>query len=268
MKQPLANRLPNSPCESLLSRHDMRSMGNPQPNRPTHLQRGLLSRPLDTLVFLLPLLIFYETTSLIRGKDRLIAFDLLQQFIALFGRAGMWAPALGVVVILLATHLASGESWSIRWRRVGWMYGEAAGLALPLLALSWVVPLASGPLGPLPLFDRVALGIGAGIYEELVFRLMAISLMVMAGVDLLRLNRTGVAVAAILLSSLAFAAHHHPPLGMEPFDLTSFGFRTMAGMYLALIFWYRGYGPAAGCHAAYNIGLACLVSCFTSSTTI
>jgi hypothetical protein len=34
-----------------------------------------------------------------------------------------------------------------------------------------------------------------------------------------------------------------------------FLFRTIAGVYLAIIFWYRGYGSAAGCHAAYNVGL-------------
>ena len=39
----------------------------------------------------------------------------------------------------------------------------------------------------------------------------------------------------------------------------AFGFRTIAGMYLAIVFWYRGYGPAAGCHAAYNVALVCLV---------
>ena len=109
-----------------------------------------------------------------------------------------------------------------------------------------------------PLLDRLALGIGAGIYEELVFRLVLISLVVMIGVDVLRLRQTTVAVVAVAVSSLAFAAHHHPPIGTEAFALVPFMFRTIAGVYLALVFWYRGYGPAAGCHAAYNVALALL----------
>ncbi len=233
-------------------------------------KRGLLARPLDALVFLLPLIIFYELTSLTRQQDRVIAFDLLQRFFELFGHTGMWAPGLGVIAILLATHAASGERWSIRWSRVGLMYVEATGLCVPLLVLNWTVPLTtvwgrlhlwdrlSSQSTASPLLDKIAMGIGAGIYEELVFRLVVISLVVMIGVDVLRLGRLPVAVAAVALSSLAFAAHHHQPIGTEPFDVVPFLFRTIAGLYLAVIFWYRGYGLAAGCHAAYNVALACL----------
>ena len=266
-------------------------MPGKQPSPDPQTRRGLLARPLDAFVFLLPLIIYYEIMSLARHQDRVIAFDLLRRFFELFGQTGMWAPGLGVIAILLATHFASGEKWRIRWGRVGLMYLEAAGLAVPLLALNWTVPLTArvggmvtpvsspilgGTLGEViahtavgvwpdgldntiqPLLDRLALGIGAGIYEELVFRLVLISLVVMIGVDVLRLRQTPVAVVAVAISSLAFAAHHHLPIGTEPFALVPFMFRTIAGVYLALVFWYRGYGPAAGCHAAYNVALALL----------
>ena len=71
--------------------------------------------------------------------------------------------------------------------------------------------------------------------------------------DLFRASRGWVAVLAVGLSSLAFAAHHHPPIGADPFTWPRFVFRTIAGVYLAVIFWFRGYGPAAGAHAAYNM---------------
>jgi len=209
-------------------------------------------------VFLSPLIVFYELISFTRQQNRVIAFDLLRRFFELFGHAGMWAPGLGVIAILLATHITSGEKWSIRWSRVGLMYLEAAGLAIPLLVLNWTIPLAGTEFVTTGLLNKIAMGIGAGIYEELVFRLVVISLVIMIGVDLLRFDRVPVAVCAIVLSSLAFAAHHHRPIGVEPFDAAPFIFRTIAGMYLAIIFWYRGYGPAAGCHAAYNVALACL----------
>lgn len=137
------------------------------------------------------------------------------------------------------------------------MYVESLALCVPLLLLNWAVPLMAAS-SESSLLQRMALSIGAGIYEELLFRLILISLMVMIGVDLLRLDRAAVAVTAILLSSLVFAAHHHPPIGAEPFDAVRFLFRTMAGVYLAAIFWFRGYGPAAGCHAAYNLTLVIL----------
>lgn len=192
-----------------------------------------------------------------RSADRVIAFDLMWRFVALFGQVGAWTPALTVVAILIATHAASGEPWKVHWRRVLAMYPESVVLALPLLLLIWTVPLAAGTFQA-PLLDRIALGIGAGIYEELVFRLALISLILMIGADLLHFDRRNVVIVAVAVSALFFAAHHHRPFGADPFDPLRFAFRTGAGVYLAAIFWFRGYAPAAGCHAAYNVALVFL----------
>ncbi len=242
-------------------------MVRPQRQSRARTRRGTLARPLDALVFLLPLIIFYEAASLVR-QDRVIAFDFLRRFFELFGSVGMWAPGLAVIVILLATHIASRDKWSIHWRRVGWMYVESVALSVPLLLLNWAVPLAASTGVFHPLWEGLALSIGAGIYEELVFRLILISTMVMIGADLLRWNQVWVTAAAVVISSLAFAAHHHRLVfwgvelssGAEPFDALRFCFRSMAGVYLAAIFWFRGYGPAAGCHAAYNVTLVTLAA--------
>ncbi len=217
-------------------------------------RRGLLARPLDALVFLLPLVILSEAGSIAR-PDQVIAFDLMRKFFGLFGYVGTLAPGLGVVIILVATHFASREKWRIHWSRVGLMYPEAVILALPLLVLNTLIPLTAGAGNGESYFSGLAVSIGAGIYEELVFRLILISIIMIIGVDLLKLGPVRVAVVAVLLSSLAFAAHHHQPIGAEPFDPVRFAFRTIAGMYLAIVFWFRGYGLAAGCHAAYNAAL-------------
>jgi hypothetical protein len=92
----------------------------------------------------------------------------------------------------------------------------------------------------------------------MVFRLVLISVIVMLGVDVLRMDRTVVAVVAVCGSSLAFAAHHHSPIGSEPFNVVRFAFRSVAGAYLALVFWFRGYGSAAGAHATYNVVIAAI----------
>ncbi len=222
-------------------------------------KRGILAKPLDALVFLLPLILFAELASQ-TGHEQLIASVLLRAFFELFGPAGLWAPGLAVVVILLATHLASGQKWRIRMRTVWLMYVEVGLLAAPLVALNWMIPLGSWRgVSAMPAVDRIALGVGAGIYEELVFRLIFLSLIVMIGADLLRLGQAKVALAGIVLTSLVFAAHHHQPIGAEPFDAMRFTFRAIAGVYLAVIFWYRGYGSAAGCHAAYNATLVLML---------
>ncbi len=213
--------------------------------------RRILASPLDSLIFLLPLIIFYEV-SIAFQPTVVVAYDFLRQCLQNFGHLGVWAPGAAIVIILLATHIASRRPWSIRWRRVFLMYPEAILATGPLLALSWAVSLSASSPQPGQLISQLAVGIGAGIYEELVFRLIMISLIVVVAADLLKLKKTTVAITAIILSSLLFSAHHHPPIGTEPFGLVPFSFRALAGVYLATVFWFRGYGAAAGTHAAYN----------------
>lgn len=243
-------------------------MPTKKPARKPKPQRGLLARPLDSLVFLLPLIIFFQVAFLIYPEalaaqpQRVIAFGLVLRFFELFGQFGMWAPALAIVVILIATHAAAKEPWTIHLSQVSLMYAEAMLMAVPLLVLNWAVPLQSVDLPSMigaespSVIETLALGIGAGVYEELIFRLVLISIVMMIGVDVMNAPATPVAITAVAISALVFAAHHHAPLGVEPFDVGRFAFRTLAGVYLAVIFWFRGYGPAAGCHAAYNVALA------------
>lgn len=221
----------------------------------------LWNHPLESLVFLLPLLAFYEIGCLLLTRSAygstqecVVAFHLLQVFFALFGTTAFWMPGLAVAIILLCTHAASRKPWRVRSRVIALMYAESVLLAAPLLAFNHVLqatPLSAVDSGRL--FSDLVLGIGAGIYEELVFRLVMIALLVMIGSDLLRLSSGLTLGLAIALSALAFSAHHHPPLGSEPFMLDKFLFRAMAGVYLGVLFVFRGYGPAAGTHAAYNV---------------
>ena len=57
----------------------------------------------------------------------------------------------------------------------------------------------------------------------------------------------------MLVSAVLFAAHHHPPIGSEPFHSMRFLFRAAAGLFLGALFVYRGYGVAAGTHVLYNL---------------
>lgn len=219
--------------------------------------RVTVANPLDMLIFLLPLIIFYEIVCL-GYPQRVIAYNILRHFMLLFGAVGVWAPALMIPVILLATHIVSGKLWKVHWGEVAWMYVESLLCAIPLLLLNWTVPLMAAEPGLTGTITAMAQGIGAGVYEELVFRLVFISLVLVIGSDVFGGDRRIVGVVAILLSAILFAAHHHYPIGAEPFDWVRFMFRMVAGVYLSTIFWYRGYASAAGCHAAYNSVLVLL----------
>ena len=114
--------------------------------------------------------------------------------------------------------------------------------AMGLVALGW----AGGGL-----FGDVVLSIGAGIYEELVFRLLLVGL----GSFLLRrlfpLPRETALVITVLVSAALFSAYHY--LGQDQFEVFSFVWRTAAGVYLGTLFAVRGFGIAAGAHACFDI---------------
>ena len=109
----------------------------------------------------------------------------------------------------------------------------------------------------IPLAGRLVGYCGAGIYEELLFRLMLLPLV--AGLARLAGATPRVSwAAAILVTSLTFSAAHYDlvaPYG-EPFALASFAFRFLAGAFFAVLFVYRGFGVAAGAHALYDMLVA------------
>ena len=83
--------------------------------------------------------------------------------------------------------------------------------------------------------------------------------------DIFKMGRSNSIVFSVLASAALFGAHHHIDfLTGEPnygdlFDWTKFIFRTMAGIYFAILFAMRGFGIAAGTHAFYDI-IATLVN--------
>ncbi len=114
-------------------------------------------------------------------------------------------------------------------------------------------------IGRESLLANIVTGVGAGIYEELVFRLILMCALMMLFERLLGLSRTGSVILSVLVSAGLFSAHHHivfvdGRFGQgAAFGWTEFGFRTIAGIYFAILFAIRGFGIAAGTHAFYDI---------------
>ena len=232
-------------------------------------------RPLDSLVFLLPLIAIYELGTLYwlprwsAGPDVNVgAHVLLQMFFRLFGPSSYHLPALLVVAILLSWHIASGARWRVRWSAVAGIAGESLCLALPLLLLQ--DSLHAGLTGSTDQrwFPSAVLSIGAGVYEELVFRLGVITIASMVLIDLMRLPRNGSMVAIVLLAAGLFASYHHVYPATEPFRMVPFLFRAAAGIYLGGVFVLRGFGVTAGVHTCYNLLIISVAAAESASQTV
>jgi membrane protease YdiL (CAAX protease family) len=97
----------------------------------------------------------------------------------------------------------------------------------------------------------VVLSLGAGIYEELVFRLIAFAALSLVFVDLLKGDRRRAGPLIVVVAAVLFALYHYK--GPEAFTWPTFVFRTVAGLYFGVVFLVRGFGVTVGSHAAYDI---------------
>ena len=140
-----------------------------------------------------------------------------------------------------------------------------------LAVLLWIVYCAESALfhsvrqpitAPLGVKFREAVGfLGAGIYEELLFRMLGLSLVIwlFRGIGLSPVRGM---VSAALLTSLAFAIAHYIGTYGDEFYWSSFAFRFTAGVFFSVLFMYRGFGVVAGAHAAYNILVGLVLASF------
>ncbi|MFN7022143.1 MAG: type II CAAX prenyl endopeptidase Rce1 family protein, partial [Phycisphaerales bacterium] len=125
-----------------------------------------------------------------------------------------------------------------------WGGGESCLLAMP----SPTLPGANG-LGQQPLGAGLTLAVGAGLYEEMLFRLVGLAVLHFILADLIGLPARWAAAGAVLLSAIAFAVYHQPPLT----DYGAIIFYILSGIYLGAIYVLRGFGIAVGTHAMYDV---------------
>ncbi len=218
------------------------------------------AKPLTSLIFLAIPLLLYElgtgwllTDAEEKFEIRVLAFNYLRGFLSFFGATAHYLPAMAVVGILLAWHMARKDPWRLRPLAVSTMACESILLAIPLLVLgmlqSTYLPLAAADGAAT---RGVVLAFGAGIYEELLFRLVGLTLLNVLFVDLLRIKRPVAIGLMVLISAMAFSAYHYLTPAAPPVRMTVFIFRTLAGGYFAVLFICRGFGVTAGCHIAYD----------------
>jgi hypothetical protein len=212
--------------------------------------------PLHSLAFLLPAMVLYEIGTSLHPSDP-IAFRMLELFFRQLGATGRFIPSLFVISILLIWHIVRKDPWKLRMDTLWGMLLESCLLAFPLLALGasvarWNihVPLSAGTG---PWLDNAVLSLGAGVYEEFIFRLVLMTLISMLLHDLLIVHKSLSNLLMVLASAVLFSLYHY--LGAESFQLRSFTFRTIAGIYFAGLFLTRGFGVTAGTHILYDIAI-------------
>jgi membrane protease YdiL (CAAX protease family) len=231
----------------------------------------LSMRPLHILLFLVPFIAAYEVGSLLylTGEggtaETIRAHRILSEVFAWFGAGGLHLPAALTVVVLLVWQFLSGDKWAVSWRVLPLMLAECIAWTLPLLVLGLLLVSVLGinTQAAAAVTEDVARGlgadltiaIGAGVYEELLFRMVGLGLVHMIAVDLLRLRDAPGQVVSVIVTSLAFALYHDVAgaAGGGSIDWLHLSYYFLAGVAFGVIYLLRGFGIAVGVHALYDV---------------
>jgi membrane protease YdiL (CAAX protease family) len=216
-------------------------------------------QPLASLAFVLPMMLVYEIGVWKLGVQNGADVWMGKMLDAMGFRLHLFLPLL-TIAILLGWHHVLHRPWRISVGILTTMAVEslllAIGLRMVLVLQSTMLLQIAEPAAAAPAWSerfKEAIGFfGAGIYEELLFRLILIAAarrLIGLWVSDAKTN----AVLAVLASSVVFAAAHYVGPAGDVFRWFSFSFRFVAGVFFALLFLYRGFGITAGTHALYDI---------------
>ncbi len=239
----------------------------PRPDGPRSYWTETL-RPLPSLIFILPILLAYELAVDRLGGPaaevvRTGADAWMRQGLAGLGLTDPMLPPLGLVIGLLAWQGAERRDWRFDPGCLIGMAVESLVLAIVLIGLCRLVDLGFARLDGEVVLQATMPGerrgwallvgfLGAGLYEETLFRLTLVP-----GIyGILRLLQAPTIVAgtiAVTGSSLLFSMAHHAGSPGEAFTWFAFIFRWLAGVFFAWVFVVRGFGVAVGTHTAYDI---------------
>jgi hypothetical protein len=226
-----------------------------------------------SLVFALPLLALYELLAALqphdpRGGEIRNGADVIlrEAFAAIAGARGG---------LLFGICLIGGSLWlvgrDVRAKgmptRLGVFAGMAAEAALLAVLCGIIVNAvtarllgllavgAGGGVAAMPWSMRLMISLGAGLYEELLFRVILVSAIGQLCRRVFGMNDWSAGAFAVFVGAAVFSAFHYVGPYGDPFELRSFVYRMIAGLFFSALYLLRGFGITAWTHALYDVYL-------------
>ncbi len=238
--------------------------------------------PRYSLTFALPLLVAYEVLAFTLTHDALTGVRngadvmLKSVFVLLGGRNGL--IAFGVLLVgtgaglvwrdrrhagpiegrVFALMLLESTCYALIF---GLVVGTLTGILLhpfhyaAALAGEGAPQAGVGPAG-LSLSTQLMISLGAGIYEELLFRVLLVGGLAWAARRGFGWSAGAAGLFATVVGALVFSAFHYIGPYADRLDVASFTFRAVAGVLFSGLYLLRGFGITAWTHALYDVFLA------------
>ena len=231
--------------------------------------------PRYSLVFALPLFLLYEGLSAalagsagaasVRNAADVALKTPFLIFAGTRGSLAFFALVVAACVFLVARDLKRSRD-RLRPRYFAAMFGESAVLGLllgvvvgtltaRLLGGLSAIAVAAGAqsLESLPVASRLMLALGAGLYEELLFRVLLVGGMAFLLRWIAGARAITAGVIAAVTGALLFSMFHYIGEYGDPWDLSSFTYRAIAGLVFSGLYLTRGFGITAWTHALYDV---------------
>jgi hypothetical protein len=222
-----------------------------------------------SLLFALPLLLLYEglamvlsySTGVRNGADVVIK-SVFGMVAGRYGQLLFAAVVVGISVWLIGRDLQRSGRTPRPWVFGGMaaesvvlalLFGVVVGTITARVLSPFALVATPQPIDTLSWPTQLMVSLGAGIYEELLFRVVLVSGLAFLAQRVLKLRPWPAGVVAVVVGAFIFSAFHYiGPYG-DPLQLQSFVYRMIGGMVFSAMYLLRGFGITAWTHALYDV---------------
>ncbi|MFL2997450.1 MAG: type II CAAX prenyl endopeptidase Rce1 family protein [Candidatus Neomarinimicrobiota bacterium] len=217
--------------------------------------------PFYGFIFTIPLFLIYELGIIINSNESIISMRngadvLLRQILSFFGLNGIYWLGFVFFVAYLITfffHKSKMKQNEINNIYLFIMIIESLCWAILIyLFMSNIHILLMNPTGSI-ILQKVTLAIGAGIYEEFLFRVLLILLLSQIIKFIFKWTLKFSSIVAMIISAGIFSSFHFLGEYGDYFSFNIFMIRFFAGIFLGMIYFTRGFGIVAWSHSIYDL---------------
>jgi len=222
---------------------------------------------ITSLIFIFPFIILYEGISFLYFRNlnyeiRNSADVILRNFFDIFGYYSnhiytITLLAAFILIYFINKDLKSKNLIEFKYLIVMFLEGFLYGLLLILLLNNTNFIISDSLIYQRALLLNLYLSIGAGIWEEILFRLIIFSFLYKIFKKYNNINFYTLFLS-VFISSIIFSAFHYIGISADVFNFDSFLIRFLGGVFLSLLYYYRGFGIAVMSHITYDFILISL----------
>ena len=215
-----------------------------------------LSRTLAaSYVFVVPLFVAYQAGLIFFEEARNGTESIWRELFYRLNWVGGLALNLSLLGMLLMAIHRTREQRKDLPGMYAWMFFESTLWASALYVIAFLFPKTA--LSIKPMLGDLTAAIGAGIYEEALFRFVLMGGLIAIFHRWMGAPTRWIVPLAAILSAVLFSYAHHAAsgIGTEDWHWGNFMLRSLLGALLGAVFWVRGLGIVVYTHALYNVAV-------------